>query len=225
MTRSLIALPVRLGLRGAGIAVDGFTAIAGRALGLAAQLADVVTKDGGPDLDLDGSEHAEREREHAERDQGRQEPEPARPEPAGRQPTSAPGSPGAPNATEPSAPEVRPDPAPAASAEAPAIPEVSPAPAESVLESEPLPEPAHVSEEPTLVEEVAEPGAEDGAGAEVRVAEPWDGYREMAADDVIDRISGASSATLAAVELFELSHRSRKTVLTAVRRELARADR
>jgi hypothetical protein len=145
MTRSLIAVPLRLGLRGAGIAMDGFSAVAGRALGMAALLVDVVTKDGGPDLDLDGSEHDERPRE-PERE--RREPE----------------------------------------------------------------------------RERREPGAEDGAGAEVHVAEPWDGYREMAADDVIDRITGASSATLAAVELFELSHRNRKTVITAVRRELARAD-
>jgi hypothetical protein len=57
------------------------------------------------------------------------------------------------------------------------------------------------------------------------VAEPWDGFRQMAADDVIDRISGASAAELAAVELYELSHRNRRTVLAAVEQELARADR
>src|SRR5688500_42047 len=37
----------------------------------------------------------------------------------------------------------------------------------------PAAEPAHVSEEPTVVAETAEPGAEGGAGAEVRVDEPW----------------------------------------------------
>src|SRR5436309_12999438 len=34
-------------------------------------------------------------------------------------------------------------------------------------------EPAHVSEEPVVVEEFAEPGAEEGAGASVTVDEPW----------------------------------------------------
>jgi hypothetical protein len=72
------------------------------------------------------------------------------------------------------------------------------------------------------VREVAEPGAEDGAGAEVRVAEPWDGYRAMRADDVIDRITGASVAELAAIELYELSGRGRESVITAVQRELRR---
>jgi hypothetical protein len=204
MTRSLIAVPLRLGLRGAGIAMDGFSAVAGRALGMAALLVDVVTKDGGPDLDLDGSEHDERPRE----------PEPERREPEREK-------------REPERERREPDreaPAPAPTGDASPEPEVSPTPREADLESEPPAEPDHVAEEPTLVEEVAEPGAEDGAGAEVHVAEPWDGYREMAADDVIDRITGASSATLAAVELFELSHRNRKTVITAVRRELARAD-
>ena len=38
-------------------------------------------------------------------------------------------------------------------------------------------EPVHVSEEPELVREEAEPGAEDGAGAQLRVAEPWNGLR------------------------------------------------
>jgi hypothetical protein len=74
------------------------------------------------------------------------------------------------------------------------------------------------------VREVAEPGAEEGAGAEVRVAEPWDGYRAMRADDVIDRIRGASAAELAAVELYELSARRRQSVITAVQRELRRVS-
>jgi hypothetical protein len=72
------------------------------------------------------------------------------------------------------------------------------------------------------VREVAEPGAEEGAGAQVRFAEPWDGYRAMRADDVIDRITGASAAELAAVELYELSGRRRQSVITAVQRELRR---
>lgn len=81
-------------------------------------------------------------------------------------------------------------------------------------------EPAHVSEEPALVEEFAEPGAEDGAGAEVRVDPPWDGYEELNAKQVVSRLADADPAELAAVELYETSHRRRQTILNAVQREL-----
>jgi hypothetical protein len=203
MTGSLIAFPLRLGRRGAGLAMHGATAVAERVVGIAAQLADAVTRDGGPDLDLDGSEHGQPE--PAPRPERHQETEPTPDDAAENEPTPA-------------------EPAPAPDAAATASP-----PPPATPESEPLPdldpEEGHVSEEATLIEEVAEAGAEDGAGAEVHVAEPWDGYHEFAADDVIDRIRGVSSAELAAVELYELSHRNRKTVLAAVRRELARADR
>lgn len=86
------------------------------------------------------------------------------------------------------------------------------------------PPPQHVSSEPTLVEEVADPGAEDGAGAQVRVDAPWEGYDRLAAKEVIDRLSSADAAELAAVELYELSGRQRKSVLEAVQRELRRAQ-
>jgi hypothetical protein len=78
----------------------------------------------------------------------------------------------------------------------------------------------HVSAEPELVEEIAEPGAEDGAGAALRVREPWDGYSKMNADDVIDRLAGATAAELAAIQLYESGYRGRVTVLDAVEREL-----
>ena len=81
-------------------------------------------------------------------------------------------------------------------------------------------EPVHVSEEPELVREVADPGAEDGAGARVTVAQPWAGYAHMNARDVIDRARQASPAELAAVRLYESRHRSRQTVLAAVDRQL-----
>jgi hypothetical protein len=81
-------------------------------------------------------------------------------------------------------------------------------------------EPVHVSEEPVLVREVAEPGAEDGAGARVTVIEPWAGYAHMTARDVIARARQAGSAELAAVRLYESRHRSRQTVLAAVDRQL-----
>jgi hypothetical protein len=87
-----------------------------------------------------------------------------------------------------------------------------------------MPEAGHVSAEPELVEEVAEPGAEDGAGAQLRIAEPWDGYRTMKAADVIDRLSTVSVEVLAAVELYEVAGRNRKSVVAAAQRALKQAS-
>ena len=101
---------------------------------------------------------------------------------------------------------------------APPSPPAPPAPAAE--QAPPQTPPAHVSEEPTLVEEFAEPGAEDGAGAQVTIAEPWDGYVDLNAKDVIARVSDANAAELAAVQLYEAAHRNRETVMTAVEREL-----
>jgi hypothetical protein len=85
-------------------------------------------------------------------------------------------------------------------------------------------EPAHVSEEPELVEEFAEPGAEEGAGAEVHVDPPWDGYELMNAKQVISRLASADPAELAAVELYEGTHRRRQTILNSAERELRRGS-
>jgi hypothetical protein len=85
-------------------------------------------------------------------------------------------------------------------------------------------EPVHVSEEPELVREEAEPGAEDGAGAQLTVTEPWNGYARMSARDVIARARQADAAELAAVRLYESRHRSRQTVLAAVDRQLKLAS-
>jgi uncharacterized protein with von Willebrand factor type A (vWA) domain len=71
---------------------------------------------------------------------------------------------------------------------------------------------------------VAEPGAEEGAGAQIHVAEPWEGYAQLKAADVIDQLAGRDAAQLAAVELYELSHRKRRTVIDAAQRELRRAQ-
>jgi hypothetical protein len=76
-------------------------------------------------------------------------------------------------------------------------------------------EPEHVSEEPVVVAEVADPGAEDGAGAQVSVAEPWEGYRRMKAGEVIARLESATPEEIAVVQLYEGMNRRRKTVLEA----------
>lgn len=91
-------------------------------------------------------------------------------------------------------------------------------------EPELVEEPVHVSEEPVLVEELAEPGAEQGAGPEVHVDPPWDGYERMNAKQVIDRLAAADPAALAAVQLYEGTNRRRQTVMNAVRRELRLAN-
>jgi hypothetical protein len=80
--------------------------------------------------------------------------------------------------------------------------------------------PMHVSEGLQFVEAFAEPGAEEGAGAAVHVREPWTGYAQLTADEVIVHLAGASPEELAAVTLYEGAHRGRKTVLAQARRQL-----
>ena len=82
--------------------------------------------------------------------------------------------------------------------------------------------PDHLDEEPVLVAEVAEEGAEDGAGAELHVDAPWDGYDRMTAADIRDRLTAASPAEAAAVELYESAGKSRSSVLDAAGRALRR---
>ena len=78
--------------------------------------------------------------------------------------------------------------------------------------------PDHVDEETVLVAEVAEEGAEQGAGPELHVDPPWDGYDEMTAADIRDRLAVASATEAAAVELYEATRKSRRSVLEAAER-------
>ncbi|MDQ3719838.1 MAG: hypothetical protein M3350_03525 [Actinomycetota bacterium] len=99
-------------------------------------------------------------------------------------------------------------PTPPAPAPAPVVPAPPPPfPSQRVKE---------VDEEPVLVAEFAEEGAQDGAGAEVHVDEPWEGYSRMRVREVQDRLTSATTAELAAVQLFEATHRKRASVLQAV---------
>jgi hypothetical protein len=75
-------------------------------------------------------------------------------------------------------------------------------------------------EEEEVVAQFAEPGAEDGAGAQLDVEEPWDGYAEMNAGAIISRIDQADPAQLAVVELYEQTHKKRQTVLNAAAKRL-----
>jgi 1-acyl-sn-glycerol-3-phosphate acyltransferase len=82
---------------------------------------------------------------------------------------------------------------------------------------------APVREEDALVAEYADEGAAEGAGAELHVDEPWEGYRKMRVAEVTERLRGATPETLAAVRLYEQVHKHRRGVLTAVERELKRS--
>jgi hypothetical protein len=82
--------------------------------------------------------------------------------------------------------------------------------------------PDHVDEEVVLVAEAAEEGAEDGAGPELHVRAPWDGYDRMTAADIRDRLSAATPAEAAAVELYESTRKGRSSVLEAAGRALRR---
>jgi hypothetical protein len=116
---------------------------------------------------------------------------------------------------------------PARPAKAPAPPPPAPEPpapvepvAEPVVAAPVAEEPAHVSEEPELVAEAAEAGAEEGAGAEVVVDEPWPGYDQMAAPDIEDRLVTEGTETAAAVSLYEASRKGRASVLEAASRSM-----
>jgi hypothetical protein len=78
--------------------------------------------------------------------------------------------------------------------------------------------PDHVDEDPVLVAEAAEEGAEYGAGPELRVEPPWDGYDRMTAADIRDRLAVVTATEAAAVELYESRGKSRRAVLDAAER-------
>ena len=122
------------------------------------------------------------------------------------------------------------EPASAAAAAQPAVAEApaeeaTPASAESApaepVVTPPAPEPAHVDDEPELVAETAESGAEDGAGAEVDVDEPWPGYDEMTAPDIEERLQAEGPEGAAAVSLYEASRKGRASIIEAASRTMA----
>jgi hypothetical protein len=104
----------------------------------------------------------------------------------------------------------------------PPPPPPPPQPAAPREEPARAPEPARLEPDEELVAETADPGAEDGAGAELHIEEPWPGYRSLSAPEVIDRLAAQDEAALSVVVLYESANRARKTVLRAAERELAR---
>jgi len=83
----------------------------------------------------------------------------------------------------------------------------------------------HVSREAVVVAESADEGAEDGAGAQIRVGEPWKGYGSLTAKEVNDRLAAASLESLAVARLYEAANRNRVTVLREIDRRLASGAR
>lgn len=90
---------------------------------------------------------------------------------------------------------------------------------EAEVRDELPPEPTpHIDDEPELVAEFAESGAGEGAHAELHVDEPWEGYRTLTASEITRRVGDARAEELAVIELYETTHRGRRTVLAAVAR-------
>jgi hypothetical protein len=64
-------------------------------------------------------------------------------------------------------------------------------------------------------EPVASVGPETGAGPEIRLAAPWEGYDAMALDEVLGRLADADETLLAAVRLYESQGEARQAILLA----------
>lgn len=125
----------------------------------------------------------------------------------------------------PPAPVPDPAPKPGEPSRPPRAAEATPPPPASEAPPAPAPapdaEPEHVDREAVVVAEFADAGAEDGPGAELHVDEPWDGYDDLTAKDVIAQLADAGAARLAVVRLYESTHRNRVTVLAEIDRRLA----
>ncbi|HEX6460265.1 MAG TPA: DUF892 family protein [Thermoleophilaceae bacterium] len=137
-----------------------------------------------------------------------------RPEAGGRPPRARDRGPQATNGAPPPPPTPEPAP-PTSDLRPPASPE-PPEPPEPPAPPEP-PEPEHVSEEPELVAEFGDP---DDAGAEVEIAEPWEGYDGMRAAEITQRLADSSDEVVAVVELYEQAGKKRQSVLRAAERRL-----
>lgn len=68
--------------------------------------------------------------------------------------------------------------------------------------------------------EVVPDHAEHGVGPELHVDPPWDGYDEMTAPEIRDRLVVGDPVLAAAVDLYETTHKSRRTVIDAAERAL-----
>ena len=116
-------------------------------------------------------------------------------------------------------------PEPSAAAPPPPVPTPAAAADPAPPDAAPATTDAHVSREAVLVAESADDGAADGAGAQLRIGEPWEGYGQLTAKEVNDRLAAATPESLAVARLYEAANRNRVTVLKEIDRRLAAADR
>jgi hypothetical protein len=120
--------------------------------------------------------------------------------------------------------EARPSPTPESAQNGTAAGPVPPPPMRTAPPPSPTPEPSteeeHADEGTVLVAEVAETGAQDGAGPELEVEEPWDGYDRMTVEQIHDRLTEATREAVAAVQLYEAVTKSRDSVLEAAESRL-----
>jgi hypothetical protein len=94
--------------------------------------------------------------------------------------------------------------------EPPQPPPPPPTPPEAIP---PEPTPGEAARERTARREAEETA--DSPGAQIRVDEPWPGYRKQPAGEIVSRLQGADEATKGIVRLYESTHRKRKSVLAA----------
>jgi pyruvate/2-oxoglutarate dehydrogenase complex dihydrolipoamide acyltransferase (E2) component len=109
-------------------------------------------------------------------------------------------------------------------------PPAAPAP-EPASTSDPAPAPVaapaadRVDREAVVVAESADDGVCGGAGAQIRIGEPWEGYGSLTVKQINDRLADANPETLAVARLYETANRNRVTVLKEIDRRLAAAER
>ena len=102
-----------------------------------------------------------------------------------------------------------PPPLPPAAAKGDAVPVVPPPAGAKEVDDSPIP-----------VAEFAEEGAEDGAGAEVHIDPPWDGYDDMTAAQIQQRLADSDREVVATVSLYEGMRRGRRSVVRAADKRL-----
>ena len=89
---------------------------------------------------------------------------------------------------------------------------------------EPRPRPFTSTLSPSSLRRSPSPAPRTAPALQIRVGEPWPGYRHLKARDVIDRLASGPAEELAAVELFELAGAHRKSaVVAAAERGLKKA--
>lgn len=155
------------------------------------------------------------------------EPAPSAFRPPARQPEARVAEPGLFDRTGARKPEGRQGPGagsrarkvPARTPDVPARPAARPPPP-------PLPDEAKiVDDEAVLVAEFGEAGAEEDAGAQVSVDEPWKGYDRMNVPAVKKRLATAGRELVGAVVLYESFGKKRSSIAQAAERRLKQLSR